>query len=48
MSINWNYYLSCYQQARGGHFFGALEEDCDCHLVLTQFRRIQLLSLERK
>ena len=35
MSINWNYYLSCYQQARGGHFFGALEEDCDCHLVLT-------------
>jgi len=36
MSINWNYYLSRYQQARGGHYFGALEDDYDCHLILTE------------
>lgn len=36
MSTNWNLYLSRYQQARGGHFFGALEDDYDCHLILTE------------
>lgn len=36
MSINWNRYLASYQTLRGGHFFGAAEEDCDSHLVLME------------
>lgn len=43
MSSNWNYYLSCYQQARGGHFFGAMEDSYDCHLMLTEGEEVPLL-----
>ena len=43
MSINWNMYLSRYQQTRGGLFFGALEDEYDCHLVLTEGEETPLL-----
>lgn len=43
MSINWNLYLSRYQQARGGQFFGALEDAYDCHLILTEGEETPLL-----
>lgn len=36
MSVNWNLYLSRYQEVRGGCFFGALDDDYDCHLILTE------------
>ena len=33
---NWNKYLANYQLRHGGHFFGAREDECDSHLVLTE------------
>lgn len=43
MSINWNDYLSRYQQVRGGQYFGALEDDYDCHLILTEGEETPIL-----
>ena len=43
MAINWNYYLSRYQQLRGGQFFGAMDDDYDCHLILTEGEQTPIL-----
>ena len=44
MIINWNQYLSRYQQARGGLFFGALGDNYDSHLVITDEKEPPILA----
>ena len=43
--VNWNLYLSRYQQTRGGSFFGSGEWDCNCQLLLPQEGKQPLLVL---
>ena len=43
MLINWNQYLSRYQQSKGGLFFGAMSDAYDSHLILTEGEETPLL-----
>lgn len=43
--VNWNLYLSRYQQTHGGSFFGSGEWDCNCQLLLPQEGKQPLLVL---
>ena len=43
--VNWNLYLSRYQQTHGGSFFGSGEWDCNCQLILPQEDKQPLLVL---
>ena len=41
--VNWNLYLSRYQQTHGGFFFGGGDEQCDSQLVLSEGETSPLL-----